>query len=151
MRRRVVVTGIGAINPLGHDVETVWKELKEGHSGVSFTTIFDASRFPTRISAEVKDWDVSELGVDMHLWEPRGRHSRFAAGAAQQAVDASGILDAGIDPLRIGVYLGSGEGNHDFHSFTRMMTAALQGPPVRSRIDTECHTAGNRKAGCGQL
>ncbi|MFO0883184.1 MAG: beta-ketoacyl synthase N-terminal-like domain-containing protein [Pirellulales bacterium] len=54
MRRRVVVTGVGSINPLGHDVETVWKALKEGKSGVGFTTIFDASRFPTKISAEVK-------------------------------------------------------------------------------------------------
>ena len=125
MRRRVVVTGIGAINPLGHDVETVWNKLKQGASGVDYTTIFDASRFPTRISAEVKDWDVASTGVDMRVWGSRGRHSRFAAGAAKQAVDVSGVLDGSIDPLRIGVYLGSGEGNQDFASFSKMMTAAL--------------------------
>ena len=48
MRRRVVITGIGCINPMGHDVETVWSGLKEGNSGVGYTTTFDASTFPTR-------------------------------------------------------------------------------------------------------
>jgi 3-oxoacyl-[acyl-carrier-protein] synthase II len=125
MRRRVVITGIGCINPMGHDAETVWSGLKEGKSGVGYTTIFDASRFPTKISAEVKNWDVADAGLDKSIWERRGRHSRFAAGAAKQAVDASGVLDANLDPVRFGVYLGSGEGNQDFDSFTRMMTAAL--------------------------
>lgn len=127
MRRRVVITGVGCVNPMGHDVETVWAGLKEGQSGVGLTTIFDASHFPTRISAEVKDWDNSHIGGDEDLWKDRGRHSRFAAGAARQAVDASGILDSGIDPLRLGIYLGSGEGNQDFMSFSRMMVAALEG------------------------
>ena len=51
--RRVVVTGIGVINPMGNDIETVWSGVKEGKSGVGYTTIFDASKFPTRISAEI--------------------------------------------------------------------------------------------------
>ena len=127
MRRRVVITGMGAINPMGHDVETVWSGLKESQSGVGFTTIFDASRFPTKISAEVKNWDITDIGEDPQLWKYRGRHSRFAAGAARQAVDSSGILDSGIDPVRLGVYLGSGEGSQDFDSFTEMMTAGLDG------------------------
>ncbi|MFV1964693.1 MAG: beta-ketoacyl synthase [Pirellulaceae bacterium] len=127
MRRRVVVTGIGSINPMGHDVETVWAGLKEGRSGVGYTTIFDASKFPTKISAEVKDWDVADLGEDPEVWRFRGRHSRFAAGAAKQAVDSSGILESGVPPTDLGVYLGSGEGNQDFDSFMQMMTAALQG------------------------
>ena len=54
MRRRVVITGIGCINPMGNDVETMWSGLKESQSGVGYTSIFDASRFPTRISAEIK-------------------------------------------------------------------------------------------------
>jgi 3-oxoacyl-[acyl-carrier-protein] synthase II len=127
MRRRVVVTGMGCVNPMGHDVETVWLGLREGRSGVGFTTIFDARNFPTQISAEVKGWDIATIGEDPEVWRSRGRHSRFAAGAARQAVDASGILDAGMDPVRLGVYLGSGEGNQDFDSFARMMTAALDG------------------------
>lgn len=127
MRRRVVVTGIGMINPMGNEVETVWSGLKEGKSGVGFTSIFDASRFPTKISAEVKNWDVDVIGEDLEQWKFRGRHSRFAAGAAKQAMDSSGCLDSNLDPSRLGVYLGSGEGNQDFDSFTRMMSAALQG------------------------
>lgn len=125
MRKRVVITGVGAINPMGHDVETVWSGLKEGKSGVGFTTIFDASRFPTKISAEVKDWDVTDIGEDPETWKFRGRHTRFAAGAAKQAVDSSGILESHLDPVRFGIYLGCGEGNQDFGSFTEMMTAAL--------------------------
>ena len=124
-RRRVVVTGMGVINPMGHDVETVWNGLKESRSAVGYTTVFDASRFPTKISAEVRDWDVSMAGVDTEKWKKRARHTCFAAGAAKQAVDQSGVLDSELDPVRFGVYLGSGEGNQDFDSFTKMVTSGL--------------------------
>ena len=110
---------------MGHNVETVWSGLKEGQSGVGFTTIFDASKFPTKISAEVKNWDITAIGEDPDVWKYRGRHTRFAAGAARQAVDSSGIEDANIDPVRFGIYLGCGEGNQDFGSFSEMMTAGL--------------------------
>ncbi len=124
MRRRVVITGIGSINPMGHDIETVWSGLKEGESGVDFTTIFDASRFKTKIAAEVKNWQTIPAGHDLSYWEDRARHTRFAAAAARQAVDGSGIEDCQLAPTRLGVYLGSGEGNQDFDSFSKMMSAA---------------------------
>lgn len=127
MRRRVVITGVGCINPLGNDVETMWSALKEGKSGVAYTTIFDASNFPTKISAEIKNWDITRIGEDPVIWQRRGRQTKFAAGAARQAVDSSGALDVPIDPTRFGIYLGSGEGNQDFESFSRMMAAALDG------------------------
>jgi 3-oxoacyl-[acyl-carrier-protein] synthase II len=104
----------------------MWSGLLEGRSGVAHTTIFDASSFPTRISAEIKDWDISQVVDDPELWAERGRHTKFAAGAAKQAVTSSGILDSGIDPTRLGVYLGSGEGNQDFLSFSEMVAAALK-------------------------
>ena len=94
MRRRVVVTGVGVINPMGNDVETMWNALKQGKSGVAYTTIFDATNFRTRISAEVKNWDISQTGEDPEVWKFRGRHTRFAAGAALQAVNTSGVLDS---------------------------------------------------------
>lgn len=125
MRRRVVITGIGCVNPMGHDVETVWKGLKESQSGVGYTTLFDASNFPTRISAEVKDWDLPFSGEEADIWRRRGRHSRFAAGAALQAMESSGVQDHLQDPTRFGVYLGSGEGSQDFTTFSQMMAAAL--------------------------
>jgi 3-oxoacyl-[acyl-carrier-protein] synthase II len=124
--RRVVITGIGVINPMGVTVESVWESLKKGESGVGYTTIFDASKFPTKISSEVKNWDISDAGEDANIWKHRGRHSKFAAGAAKQAMQMSGVLDVIDDPVRFGIYLGSGEGNQDFESFTSMMTAALQ-------------------------
>ncbi|MGV3484540.1 MAG: beta-ketoacyl-[acyl-carrier-protein] synthase family protein, partial [Planctomycetaceae bacterium] len=126
MRRRVVVTGIGMINPMGHDVATVWSGLKEGKSGVAPTTLFDASGFPTKISAEVKKWDITDTGESPEEWRDRGRHTKFAAGAAKQAVADSGITESSFDPVRFGIYLGSGEGNQDFLTFTKMMAAALE-------------------------
>jgi 3-oxoacyl-[acyl-carrier-protein] synthase II len=126
-RRRVVVTGVGCITPMGSDVETIWRGLKQGASGVDYTSIFDASRFPTRISAEVRGWDISQVGEDPQVWKLRGRHTKFAAGAAKYAVQDSGILDASLDPSRFGVYLGSGEGQQDFQCFARMMASALRG------------------------
>ncbi len=125
-RSRVVVTGIGSVNPLGHDVAAVWDALLKGESGVGFTTIFDASRFPTQIASEVKDWDVTKMGEDPKRWENRSRHTCFAAGAAKQAMESSGVLDSVVDPTRFGVYLGSGEGTQDFETFSKMMVAGLE-------------------------
>ena len=86
MRRRVVITGMGCVTPLGTSVEEFWSRLLRGESGVGYTTVFDASNFPTQISAEVRDWDVSAIGEDPQRWKYHGRHTRFAAGAAKQAV-----------------------------------------------------------------
>ncbi len=126
-RRRVVVTGVGVITPMGTDVHQLWEGLKQGQSGVGYTSIFDASRFPTKISAEVRDWDVGQVGEDPAVWQLRGRHTKFAAGAAKKAVGDAGILDTSLDPTRFGVYLGSGEGQQDFQCFARMMASALRG------------------------
>jgi 3-oxoacyl-[acyl-carrier-protein] synthase II len=136
------VTGIGVINPMGNDVETMWNGMKQGQSGVGFTTVFDASSFPTRISAEIKNWDITQAGEDAEVWKHRGRHTKFAAGAAKQAVLGSGVLDAIKDPTRFGVYLGSGEGDQDFYAFTRMMMSAIDGDKldvakfVKTGLDT---------------
>ncbi|MEM9354276.1 MAG: beta-ketoacyl-[acyl-carrier-protein] synthase family protein [Planctomycetota bacterium] len=125
MRRRVVITGIGCVTPLGHTPDELWGNLLEGKSGVGRTTIFDAGSFPTQISAEVKDWSVASVGEDPAEWEPRGRHTRFAVGAAKQAVGESGVLGT-VEPQRLGVYLGAGEGQQDFFRFSKMMAAAVQ-------------------------
>lgn len=126
MKRRVVVTGIGCVTPLGTSVPELWGNLMEGRSGVGRTTLFDASSFPTKIAAEVRDWSVANDGLDAQEWEGRGRHTRFAAGAAQQAMNDAGIVGA-VTPHRLGIYLGAGEGQQDFVSFSRMMVTALKG------------------------
>jgi 3-oxoacyl-[acyl-carrier-protein] synthase II len=117
---------MGCINPLGNDVETMWNALKESQSGVGYTTIFDASRFPTQISAEVKNWDITQEGEDAETWKLRARHTKFACGAAKQAMRQAGLADGGYEPTRLGVYLGCGEGSQDFVAFSKMMTAALR-------------------------
>ena len=127
-RRRVVITGIGCVTPLGVRVEDLWANLKIGASGVGRTTVFDASRFPTKISAEVRDWTIADEGEPLERWQHCGRHTRFAAGAALQAMRDAGLpngLEA--DPTRMGVYLGSGEGQQDFDSFTKMMAMSIEG------------------------
>lgn len=123
MRRRVVVTGIGCVTPLGHTPQQLWDNLLAGKSGVAKTTLFDSSNFPTKISAEVRDWSIADEGEDPAVWAGRSRHTQFAAGAARQAMRDSGVLD-NVEPTRFGVYLGAGEGQQDFYRFARMMTAA---------------------------
>jgi len=127
MRRRVVITGIGMVTPLGADREGIWKRLLAGESGVGYTTLFDAANFPTKISAEVRNWDVSDVGENPEDWKFAGRHTCFAVGAAKKAMADSGLLDAAPDPTRFGVYTGSGEGQQDFDRFTEMMAAGLAG------------------------
>jgi 3-oxoacyl-[acyl-carrier-protein] synthase II len=130
MRRRVVITGIGCVTPLGATVEGTWRRVLAGESGVGPTTLFDASEFPTKISAEVHDWDISQVGEDHERWKYQGRHTRFAVGAAKMAYADSGLGDSRIDPTRFGVYLGSGEGQQDFVTFGQMMVGALAGPQL---------------------
>jgi 3-oxoacyl-[acyl-carrier-protein] synthase II len=118
---------MGCVTPLGNDVKTLWRRLLNGESGIGYTTLFDASNFPTKISAEVRDWDVSAVGEDPQKWQHRGRHTRFAVGAAKQAMADAGLADRLSDPTRLGIYLGCGEGQQDFHRFTQMMVAAIDG------------------------
>jgi 3-oxoacyl-[acyl-carrier-protein] synthase II len=112
---------------MGTEVDRVWSRLLNAESGVGYTSVFDASNFPTKISAEVRDWDILDTGESAERWKYRGRHTKFAAGAAKKAVQDSGVMDARLEPTRFGVYLGSGEGQQDFDCFTKMMAEALDG------------------------
>lgn len=104
MRRRVVVTGIGAITPIGNTVEDMWKSLQEAKSGIGPITHFDASHFPTTFAAEVKNFDLKNYVDDPRRFQHCGLNIRFAIGAARQAVDDSGVMDT-VDPSRFGIYL----------------------------------------------
>jgi 3-oxoacyl-[acyl-carrier-protein] synthase II len=117
--QRVVITGMGVVCPLGHDVETLWEALLAGKSGVDKTTIFDASTFPTTFDAEVKNYKTSKFTKYPHLHEDANRGSGFVVGAAAQAcrqakIDVETIEPHdGIDRSRLGIYLGAGEGSVD--------------------------------------
>jgi len=112
---KIVITGMGWITPLGHDLETVWGGLQSGASGVDRTTHFDATTFPTTFSAEVKDFDPLTVVRHPELHEGIGLNTGYALGAAVQAWDQAGLqTHEGLDPDRLGIYLGAGEGTLDF-------------------------------------
>ena len=124
MRRRVVVTGIGCVTPVGNNIDRTWQAMCEARSGIGDISYFDASNFPTRFAAEVKDFDLSDYVDDPHRFEHSGRNIRFAIGAASQAMSDSAIRESGLDPARLGVYLGAGEGQQDFMMFMSLVAKA---------------------------
>ncbi len=130
MRKRVVITGLGCVTPLGSDVGQVWNRLTAGRSGVGRLTLFDASRFPVQIAAEVKDWSIAEVGEDPTHWRHHPRQTLFAVASGIRAVEQAGLMQNGgpkFDPLRFGVYLGCGETYQDWNQFAQMMAKSLDG------------------------
>jgi len=117
--RRVVITGMGTVNPLGHDVESTWEAILAGRGGFDRIRNFDAATFPSTFAAEVKDFRLEDHVPDAERHRHAGRHCRFALGAAVQAWKQSGLGEwTGLDRTRAGIYLGSGEGSLDFDNFT---------------------------------
>ena len=106
---RVVITGMGAITPVGNDVESYWAALKAGKCGIGPITRFDASEFKVKLAAEVKDFDVTQY-VDKREARRMDANCHFALAAAQQAVDQAGLKEGNFDPYRTGVIFGSGVG-----------------------------------------
>ncbi len=145
--QRIVITGIGWVTPLGHDIESVWKRLLAGDSGIDYTTLFDASTFPTTFSAEVRNYDVARFVADLSRHKGVGRNTAFALGACAQAWEMAGLghlmpsslstqhsAPSTLDLDRVGIYLGSGEGSLDFGAYT---TAALSAwPEGATQADT---------------
>jgi 3-oxoacyl-[acyl-carrier-protein] synthase II len=129
---RVVITGMGWITPMGHSIEAVWRRLLAGESGIARTALFDASTFPTSISAEVKDFRLADHVSDISQHERAGRNTQFALAACAQAWNAAGLpplspQSSALSPLdrdRVGIYLGSGEGSLDFDAFTTTCLSA---------------------------
>src|SRR5437870_2982275 len=118
MRRRVVITGMGVITPLGDTVEELFRSQINGQSGVSWIDTFDASTFPTKFAAQVKNFDLGRYVKDPSRWASAGPNSRFGAAAAQLALQDAGIFgNTAIDRTRAGTYLGAGEGKQDFDAF----------------------------------
>lgn len=108
--RRVVVTGLGTINPLGSTVEEYFSSLDNGVSGAELITAFDTSRFKTRFACTVKNFDPAAHGIDRKELRRIDRFAQFAMAAAFQAVADSGLDLEKIDKDRAGVILGSGIG-----------------------------------------
>ncbi|MCF8020198.1 MAG: beta-ketoacyl-ACP synthase II [Vallitaleaceae bacterium] len=110
MSRRVVVTGIGAITPIGNNVDQFWSALKEGVSGVDMITQFDASDYPVKIAAELKDYNPKDF-LDRKDAKRMERFSQFAVIAAGEALAMSGLEVTEENCDRIGTFIGSGMGS----------------------------------------
>jgi len=138
MKRRVVVTGLGAVTPLGNDVSTMWQSQLQCRNGVGPITHFDASNFPTKFAAEVRNYDFDSQVENPARFADAGRNIRFAIGAARQAVHDSGIHDSpGFNPARFGVYLCAGEGQQNFLQFMSLVSEAYRDGRIDLRNFTE--------------
>jgi 3-oxoacyl-[acyl-carrier-protein] synthase II len=117
--RRVVITGLGAVTPLGHDVETLWHNLRQGTSGVDQIPEYEAQGFATSIGARVRGFDGKAEAIFPELTSryPLAPGTRFALHASHQAMQDAGLVPGQVSPERLGIYLGSGEGSFDWHSF----------------------------------
>jgi 3-oxoacyl-[acyl-carrier-protein] synthase II len=110
MKRRVVVTGMGTITPVGNDVATTWRSLIEGKSGTAPITKFDASNFPVKFAAEVKGFNPLDY-MERKEAKRADQYTQYAVAAARQAMTNAGLVERnGMDPDRIGVIIGSGIG-----------------------------------------
>jgi len=132
--RRVVITGMGAVTPVGHSVEKLYKAACAGANGVGPISHFNARAFPTNFAAEVRDFDLARFLPDAGRWDHCGLNTRFALAAAKQALEDAGLLDGGkVDRTRFGVYLGSGEGVHDFPNLVTAVHRAYR--PETRQVD----------------
>ncbi|MBY0096176.1 beta-ketoacyl-ACP synthase II [Mesobacillus maritimus] len=113
MKKRVVVTGIGAVTPLGNDVFTTWENIKSGVSGIAPITKFNAENNSVKVAGEVKEFAPEEF-IDSKEAKRMGRFTQFAVAASKMAINDAGVeIGKDIGPERIGVWIGSGIGGLD--------------------------------------
>lgn len=111
MRKRVVVTGLGVVSPVGNDVSTFWNSLVEGKSGIGKITQFDATGFDSRIAGEVKHFNPQEYGIASKDLRRMERFVQFAIAASKQAIEEAHLNLNKVNRDRIGVLIGSGIGS----------------------------------------
>ena len=115
--KRVVITGMGVISPVGNDVQTFWQNLLAGVCGIDFIREFPTDELPVRIAGLVKDFDPLAFSMDKGFARKQDRFTLYGVAAAAQAVADAGLAaegeSANIDPFRLGVYVGSGIGGFE--------------------------------------
>ncbi|HLW66287.1 MAG TPA: beta-ketoacyl-[acyl-carrier-protein] synthase family protein [Gemmataceae bacterium] len=137
MRRRVVITGMGAITPLGHSVAELYDAQIHGRSGVDWISHFDASTFPTRFAAEVKNFSLSKFLPNAERYRDAGPNTLFALVAAKEAL-ADAAIPTNLPRERFGIYLGNGDGASDF--FNLVAAIAKASLPDRTVADVPTFT-----------
>ena len=127
INRRVVVTGLGAVSPVGNDVKTSWENLISGVHGIGPITRFDTTEYKAKLAAEVKDFDARQYMEKAEILRS-DLYAQYAVASACQAMEESGI-EGTVDPERFAVYFGSGIGG--INTFTREHTKLLERGPSR--------------------
>lgn len=123
--KRVVITGLGCISPLGNNVETMWAELLKGSCAIDYIHSLDATELPVKIAAEVKDFRPEDFGIDRAMIRHNDRYALYAIAATAQAMRDSGLeVGKDIDPTRLGCAIGSGVGG--IQTFCREHASLLQ-------------------------
>src|SRR5690625_3182177 len=112
--RRVVVTGLGAVTPVGNDVETMWKNIVAGHSGIDYITRVDREQFPVHVAAEVKDFDPQQY-IDRKDIRRMDLFTQYAVVASKMAVTDANLTINEDNATRVGVWSGYGIGGLDVY------------------------------------
>lgn len=120
MKRRVVITGLGVVSPLGNDIDTFWNNIVNGVSGIGYITRFNAEEYPAKIAAEVKDFKPEDY-MDKKEARRMDRNTHYAVAASKMAVEASKLDFDKVNKDRIGVILGCGVGG--IETFEEQMSA----------------------------
>ena len=117
MAKRVVVTGMGVISPIGNDVPTFWNNLVTGVCGIDYIQEFPTENLPVRIAGKVKDFHPENYGMDKGFSRKQDLFTQYGVAAAYEAMNQAGLISEGegqnIDPFRLGVYVGSGIGGFE--------------------------------------
>ena len=123
MGKRVVITGIGAITPVGNHAEETWNNLVEGKCGIDFIKGYDEYNLPVKVAGQIKNFDQSEYELNAGLARRSDKFCIYAMAAASDAMKDAGLVSGeNIDPERLGVYIGSGIGGMDtFVNQTKVM------------------------------
>ena len=143
--RKVVVTGMGVVSPLGNSLDETWQGIKEGKSGIANITGFDCTDYKVQIAAEVKDFDASQF-VDKREARKMARFTQFAVAAAVQAVKDAGLTKETIDADRTGIMLGNGIGGFEIYesSFKKYFESGpARIPPMTVPLLIPNEAAGN--------
>lgn len=143
--RRVVITGLGAVTPLGNTLEETWKGIKEGRCGIGNITNFDCSDFKIKIAAEVKNFDATQF-MDKKDARKMARFTQFAVAAAVQAMNDASLSKENIDANRTGIILGNGIGGFEIYeeSFKKYFDAGpARIPPMTVPLLIPNEAAGN--------
>lgn len=144
MKRRVVVTGLGAVTPIGNNVDDFWKSVREGKCGIAPITRFDTTDYKVHLAAEVKDFNVKDF-IDFKTAKRMGRFSHYAIVASREAVADAGLDMAKEDVYRVGVMIGSGVG--DLEASEAAEAKILEGKPSRVNPFTVPMMIANMAAG----